>query len=78
MLACSQPFEDGDEASIFAAGNGNDTVADLQLDGWVPSAGSPLLGAGQAPSDSFFDSADFIGAIGTDDWTAGWTTDATD
>jgi len=45
---------------------------------WAPAAGSPALGAGSAPADSFFDAADFIGAIGSDDWTAGWTTAAQD
>jgi hypothetical protein len=42
-----------------------------------PMAGSPALEAGNAaapPDDGFFDpAATFIGAMGTDDWTAGWT-----
>jgi hypothetical protein len=38
-----------------------------------PAAGSPALGAGVTPSDAFFDSVDYIGAFGSDDWTAGWT-----
>jgi hypothetical protein len=40
-----------------------------------PTAGSPALtGGATPPNDGFFDtSATFIGAIGTDDWTAGWT-----
>lgn len=42
---------------------------------WSPRAGSPALTGGAIPpSDGFFDtSATFIGAIGTDDWTSGWT-----
>ena len=73
ILACPTPFEN-DEAAIFDAGTGNDTVGNLQLNGWVPAAGSPLLGAGQEPSDPWFDTANFVGGIGADDWTAGWTT----
>ena len=40
-----------------------------------PAAGSPALTGGTPPpSDGFFDpTATFIGAIGPDDWTAGWT-----
>ncbi len=42
---------------------------------WKPQAGSPALtGAATPPNDGFFDtSATFVGAVGTDDWTAGWT-----
>lgn len=40
-----------------------------------PLADSPvLMGGAAAPSDGFFDSsATFVGAVGTVDWTAGWT-----
>ena len=42
-----------------------------------PQAGSPLLsGATFAPTkltDAFFDKVSFVGAIGTSDWTVGWT-----
>lgn len=40
-----------------------------------PLSDSPaLMGGGTPPSDGFFDStATFVGAIGTDDWTTGWT-----
>lgn len=79
VLACDTNFEDADEQPIFEAGTGNSTVADLGLgDDWVPDGGSPLASGGQAPSDSFFDAATFIGGIGTDDWTAGWTTHVED
>ena len=40
---------------------------------FLPKADSAPLGAGMAPSDSFFDDVDHIGAFGEDDWTAGWT-----
>lgn len=35
--------------------------------------GSPALTGGSPPSDSFFSPVTYIGAFGTDDWTAGWT-----
>jgi len=42
-----------------------------------PAAGSPVLTASEAavpPNDGFFDStATFVGAIGSTDWTTGWT-----
>lgn len=39
-----------------------------------PLSDSPLLSGGAAPAGAFFDtSATFVGAIGTDDWTEGWT-----
>ncbi len=40
-----------------------------------PKAGSPVLSGGATPpNDGFFDTAaTFVGAVGADDWTAGWT-----
>ncbi len=40
-----------------------------------PATGSAVFtGGATPPSDGFFDvSATFVGAVGTDDWTAGWT-----
>jgi hypothetical protein len=40
-----------------------------------PNTGSPALTLGATPpNDGFFDAtANFVGAIGTVDWTAGWT-----
>ncbi len=82
-LACASNFETedageedvgGTEDAVFAAGPGNFETTDLELSGFQPAAGSPLLGAGMAPSDSFFDATNYIGAFdGTNDWTAGWT-----
>ena len=42
---------------------------------WKPLADSPaLLGGATPPADGFFDAtATFVGAIGADDWTQGWT-----
>ena len=59
-----------------SAYEGTDQLA-LELDGYTPSANSPLIGAGIDAStvDSWFDSTDYIGAFdGQTDWTAGWTT----
>ncbi len=85
LLACATPFEDstdeaevGTEEDVFAEGAGNSTVSDLGLDGWVPTSGSPLLGAGSTPSDGWFDAVDFVGGVGQDDWTAGWTVSSVD
>lgn len=48
---------------------------DRQQPSWMPLPGSPVLSGGSPPpDDGFFDaSADFVGAFGTEDWTAGWT-----
>lgn len=48
---------------------------------FLPGTGSSLLSGGQTTfatggvlaGDSFFTSTDYIGAFGTEDWTAGWT-----
>lgn len=65
--------------------NGGNQVADPMLTNprpesgapnYLPEAGSPALGAGEVPNDDFFEKVDYIGAFGSDDWTAGWTTDA--
>jgi hypothetical protein len=82
-FACTPNFEveeegeedvGGTEEAVFASGTGNVEVSDLMLEAdYQPSAGSPLLGAGATPADSFFDAVDYIGAFdGTNDWTAGW------
>ena len=42
----------------------------------MPTKGSPVrIGGGVPPNDGFFDTtADFVGAFGSVDWTAGWST----
>jgi len=41
----------------------------------MPMPGSPLFtGAATPPADGFFDAANYIGAFGTTNWTAGWAT----
>lgn len=78
---------DGDAGSVeswFLAGTGNQ-AADPKLTGaynltspsFVPGSGSPALSGGQAPADSFFTAASFIGGVDpSNDWTVGWTTSA--
>jgi hypothetical protein len=52
----------------------------LESPDWRPADGSPALtGAvpvSQPPDDGFFEPVNFIGGVGADDWTAGWTTHA--
>ncbi len=84
-LACSAPYEDseeetetGTEEDVFESDSSNLLLSDLGLSSDTdlrPGSGSELLGAGSAPSDAWFDSADYIGAFSaSEDWTAGWTT----
>jgi hypothetical protein len=72
-----------DEAAFFTAATlanrfGIDPLLQNPYDrttpSWMPLAGSPIFsGASPAPNDGFFETADFVGAFGTEDWTAGWT-----
>ena len=50
-------------------------ITALAAPNWKPNAGAAALtGGATPPSDGFFDAtATFVGAIGSDDWTAGWT-----
>ena len=82
-------FEDDDlegldnlESEWWLQEEGNRVVADPgveKVDAASPDyrlkADSPLWeGAGAIPEgDDFFEAVDFIGAMGDDDWTAGWT-----
>lgn len=46
--------------------------------GWMPAPGSPALGIGEGPSDTFFVATDYAGAFdGVTDWTDGWIETAT-
>lgn len=40
---------------------------------FVLKAGSPALTGAVVPADNFFTQVPYIGAFGTEDWTAGWT-----
>ncbi len=68
-LACS--VEQFFSADADVKGN---TVEAISLDaGYRLPAGSMLLDLGAVPNDPFFDAgATFIGAVGADDWAAGW------
>lgn len=56
-------------------GNFAVTEAELGLNGFLPSAGSMALTTPAVElEDLFFDITDFVGAVGQDDWTVGWTT----
>lgn len=78
-----QATGDIDESAYINAANGDQINVDPKLSGalnrttpsFKPDAGSPALtGGATPPNDGFFDTtATFIGAMGTDDWTAGWT-----
>ncbi len=76
VMDCGTPFEVVDSVAfakdVFELNASNKVVADVKLDGWMPGAGSPLLGAGVAVTGGL-EATDFVGAIGTEDWTAGWT-----
>jgi hypothetical protein len=81
---CDTLFEEDDDGTPFSvqewfeAGGGNE-VADPMLDGWAPEADSPAMRDSVQPDgDTFFEKVGFVGAIGQDDWTAGWTTQARD
>ncbi len=78
-------FDDADasgnkESDWWAEGEGN-LEEDAKLTdpenptapNFMPKSGSPVLGAGKTPTGSFFEDVDFIGCMGDEDWTAGWT-----
>ncbi|MDQ3291344.1 MAG: T9SS C-terminal target domain-containing protein, partial [Bacteroidota bacterium] len=82
----NKPASTFDISGFFnATGNGNSIIADYATIGlpnafsqtapnFLPAAGSALLTGGATTGlDSFFESATYIGAFGTTDWTAGWT-----
>jgi hypothetical protein len=74
---------DLDEATLFKAENGilfnadpglPDAALSKTAPDFKPKAGAMALTGGVPPADPFFDqTATFIGAIGTVDWTTGWT-----
>jgi hypothetical protein len=70
-----------DEADFFTGVEGLTFGTDPELGDpknldapdFAPGAGAPVLEGGETPPAGFDTDATFIGAIGTDDWTAGWT-----
>ncbi|MCO4773297.1 MAG: hypothetical protein KDA24_24900 [Deltaproteobacteria bacterium] len=77
-LDCSTNISPDDEEaaqqSFFDAGTGNVEAA-IDLTDWVPT--TEIAGGDPSAWDSWFDAATYQGAIGSVDWTADWTTDAT-
>ncbi|QMU26947.1 T9SS C-terminal target domain-containing protein [Adhaeribacter radiodurans] len=82
----NKPASTFDLAAFFnATGNNNSLIADyatLNLlnafnqtaPNFLPAAGSVLLTTGATTGlDPFFENANYVGAFGTTDWTAGWT-----
>lgn len=78
-----QASGDIDEAAYLEATAALNRTVDPSIPGmnnkanptFKPNAASPVFaGCATPPSDGFFDvTATFCGAIGSDDWTAGWT-----
>ncbi|RYV02328.1 hypothetical protein SOPP22_09715 [Shewanella sp. OPT22] len=87
IIDCNEPFKYSSENDAttdaidveawFLADDKNNAATEVSLmSSGVPAEGeSNLLGAGKDMSaeDNFFDATDYIGAFGTEDWTAGWT-----
>jgi hypothetical protein len=80
----AQATGDIDEASYLTNAAWSNRFVDPGLPGarnnlaapdWKPTAGAAALtGGATPPDDGFFDaSATFVGAIGSEDWTLGWT-----
>jgi hypothetical protein len=80
----AQATGDIDEKAIFTAAAWMNREVDpmlgdatsLTAPNFKPAAASPAqTGGATPPTDGFFDpAATFVGAVGTEDWTAGWTT----
>lgn len=79
-LNCTANIADGSNGTagraqaLFDAGAGNGS-GNPGLDGFLPTASSPLRNGGLVTDDAFFTAAPYIGAFRdtNDDWTAGWT-----
>ncbi len=65
--------EESEQQAFFDAGAGNQE-ATVELIDWAPA--TEIAGGDPSTWDSWFDAAAFQGAIGSDNWTTGWTTDA--
>jgi hypothetical protein len=76
------------DASSVSGGWANIVAADPQIaapfslgsPNFMPAAGGPARNGAvpvvTPPNDGFFESVNFIGAMGSTDWTTGWTTRA--
>ncbi len=79
FLNCATAFRQDAAApwtpeSFFLGQQGN-SVADVQLNGFLPSAASPVISGGRLIDDSFFAPAPYAGAFAGphDNWTESWT-----
>jgi hypothetical protein len=66
----------GEPTNIFGTDPMLTDELNLAAPSFMPMAGSPVLaaGAGATPPGGFFDAtATYVGAFGTTDWSAGWT-----
>jgi hypothetical protein len=83
VLNCETQIEEPDTAeftpdcstqSIFDRGVGNQSTRGSVLNNYMPIADSVLTESAEAAElGAWFDEANYIGAIGDTDWTAGWT-----
>jgi hypothetical protein len=69
--AAEMLFEGGDDNELLADKDSSLKDAYSHTPDFTPADGSGLLTGGAAPSDNFFTDADFIGAVGAEDWTEG-------
>ena len=81
-LDCATNFQVDDDdatdvAAFFLGGEGNsEGTVDLvdPFNQTAPNfAPAAVIGGGSAPAGEFFEAVDYLGAVGADDWTAGWT-----
>jgi hypothetical protein len=63
----------GDATNVFGDDPGLAAPLDLDAPSFLPAEGSPVATGGDPPPVGFDTSATFIGAMGDEDWTAGWT-----
>lgn len=89
-IKCAKNFKEKDGASFKVEDfintmNAGNKLEDPMLtaptdlanpDAWLPKSGSPVLTGAVTPDDAWFDKVDFIGGVGTDNWTKGWTISA--
>ena len=48
-------------------------ATNVEAPDFTPASGSPLLAGAAVPADSFFEAVDYVGAMGSDNWLAGWS-----
>jgi hypothetical protein len=76
VLDCAAAAADGAATDLIGAAT--TVTGDPMLTDWMPGSGSPALGIGAGPTDSFFETVDYAGAFdGTNDWADGWIETAT-